>query len=297
MKIYDCFMFSDEKMLLDLRLNSLKKFVDKFVIVEACYLHNGEPKKLNFNINDYSEFKNKIEYLVVKNHPANIMEVSSNDDPTQKDQKKIFNSILRDNHQRNQLTYSLQSLDLDDLIMISDLDEIPNLKNLSLEEVNNEILIFKQKMFYYKFNLHYENFDWFGTKAVRKRNFISAQWLRNIKSKKYSFWRIDTFFSNQKYRNIYFVNNGGWHFTCIKKPVDIHKKLMSFAHHQDYENSQITLQDLENKIKEKKVLYDHSKDKKNKNKWFCDKTLKKIDLNLLPNEIFIDKDKYEEWLD
>ena len=61
MKLYDCFMFYDEKLLLEIRLNILNKFVDKFVISEAKYLHNGKPKKLNFNINDFNEFRNKIE--------------------------------------------------------------------------------------------------------------------------------------------------------------------------------------------------------------------------------------------
>ena len=65
-------MFSDEKMLLDLRLNTLNSYVDKFIIAEAKYLHNGKPKKLNFNINDFADFKNKIEYIIVKDQPTNI---------------------------------------------------------------------------------------------------------------------------------------------------------------------------------------------------------------------------------
>ena len=72
MKLYDCFMFYDEKLLLEIRLNILNKFVNKFVISEAKYLHNGKPKKLNFNINDFSEFRNKIEYIIVENQPEGI---------------------------------------------------------------------------------------------------------------------------------------------------------------------------------------------------------------------------------
>ena len=53
---------------------------------------------------------------------------------------------------------------------------------------------FKQQMFYYKFDLYYKNFQWFGSKAIKKKHFISPQWLRNVKSKKYANWRIDTFF-------------------------------------------------------------------------------------------------------
>ena len=132
-----------------------------------------------------------------------------------KKMKKIINSIMRDNFQREQLIEGLKDLDGEDLIILSDLDEIPNLNNLDLNGINNEIVIFKQKMFYYKFNLLYENFEWFGSKAIKRKNFISPQWLRNIKSKKYPLWRFDTFFS-KKNTNIKFIENGGWHFTCIK---------------------------------------------------------------------------------
>jgi len=297
MKIYDCFMFSDEKMLLDIRLNTLNKFVDKFIITEATYLHNGESKKLNFNINDFSKFKNKIEYIVVENQPSSIILEDENDNLIKRDEKKIFNSIQRDNYQREQLISGLKKLDEDDIIIISDLDEIPNLNNFNLKEINNEIIVFKQKMFYYKLNLVYENFIWFGSKALKKKNFISPQWLRNIKNKTYPFWRLDTLFSKKKYNNIKFIENGGWHFTCIKEPIDIHKKLLTFAHHQDYERSNISLFDLEKKIKEKKVLYDHKTDKKNESKWFSDEILKKIELKYLPNIILQNKTKFQNWLD
>ena len=297
MKIYDCFMFSDEKMLLDVRLRYLNRFIDKFIIVESSYLHNGQPKKLNFNINDYKDFRNKIEYFVVKEHPEGILNFEKNEDKIQKDKKKIFNSLLRENYQRNQLDEKLKYLDIDDFIFISDLDEIPNFRSINLDLIDNEILIFKQSMFYYKFNLIYENFEWFGTKGVKKKNFISAQWLRNIKSKKYPSWRLDIFFSKKKYSNIKFIENGGWHFTCIKKPEDIHRKLLSFLHHQDYENSNITLEQLKKKILEKKVLYDHAADKKNTNKWFSDKILKKVDLKYLPDVIEKNKNSLKDWID
>ena len=60
MNIYDCFMYFDEDLLLDLRLNTLNDYVKKFVITEATYTHNGTPKKLRFNINNFQKFKNKI---------------------------------------------------------------------------------------------------------------------------------------------------------------------------------------------------------------------------------------------
>ena len=297
MKIYDCFMFSDEKMLLDIRLNSLKNFVDRFVIAEANYFHNGAPKKLNFDINDFPKFRDKIKYIVVDKQPENIFLENKKDSFEKKEEKKILNSIMRDNFQREQLSHGLENIEMNDWIIINDLDEIPNLENLDFNKFNNEILIFKQKMFYYKFNLNYENFIWYGSKAVQKKSFISPQWLRDIKNKKYSSWRIDTFFSKNKKRNIKFIKNGGWHFTCIKSPEEIHKKLLSFAHHQDYEDSKITLDQLKDKINKKKVLYDHRKDKSQENKWLSNESLKKVNLETLPTFIINNKSKYKQWLD
>ncbi len=297
MKIYDCFMFYDETMLLEIRLNILNKFVDKFIITEASYLHNGHHKKLNFDIKNFQEFKHKIEYIVVNDHPASILELSDKDNESEKSRKKIINSLKRENFQREELAKGLLNIDNEDLIIISDVDEIPNLESLKFNEINNEIIIFKQKMFYYKFNLFYKDFIWYGSKAVKKKNFYSPQWLRNIKSKKYSFWRVDTHFSKKKYNNIKFIENGGWHFTCIKSPEEVHKKLLSYLHHQDYEKSNVSLIDLKNKMANNEALYDHKKDKKNSNKWFSDEKLIKIDFNELPAYLINQNEKYQEWFE
>ena len=92
MKIYDCFMFFDEEMLLDLRLNVMDKYVDKFVITEASYMHSGKSKKLIFDINKYSKFKDKIIYNVIYDQPSNIESISEKDDKETKGRKLINNS-------------------------------------------------------------------------------------------------------------------------------------------------------------------------------------------------------------
>ena len=297
MKVYDCFLFHDEAMLLEIRFNILHKYVDKFIITEANYLHNGNQKKLNFNINNYKEFKNQIEYIVVKDRPEDELKINDNDDKLIIDQKKLINGQKRETFQREKLADGLLSLNNDDLIIISDSDEIPNLKNIDSANIENEILFFKQKMFYYKLNLYYENFDWYGSKATKKKNFISPQWIRSIKNKNYPFWRLDTYFSKKKYNNIKFIEDGGWHFTCIKTPAGIHEKLLSFSHHHDYETSNTTFNDLEKIVEQKRPLYDHKQDKQNQNKWQSNEKLKKIDQVFLPKYIVNNKDKYKNWFD
>ena len=197
-------MYFDEDLLLDIRLNSLDKFVKKFVITEATYTHNGSKKKLNFDINNFKKFKDKIIYLVVDKQPENILDLVDNDSSAKKGEKLILNGMARDCFQRENLSRGIKEALNDDLILISDLDEIPNLDNVNFSVINNNILIFEQKMFYYKLNLFYEDYTWFGTKGIKKKKFISPQWLRNIKGKKYPKWRFDTYFSKKNIL-IYFL--------------------------------------------------------------------------------------------
>ena len=296
MNIYDCFMYFDEDLLLDLRLNTLNDYVKKFVITEATYTHNGTPKKLRFNINNFQKFKNKIEYIVVDKSPSNIAQLIDGEPKDKRGEKLILNGMARDYFQRENLSRGLSDAQQDDLILISDLDEIPNLEKINFSNINNNIIIFEQRMFYYKLNLFYKEFKWFGTKGTKKRNFISPQWLRNIKGKNYPKWRIDVFFSKKKYSNLQFIVDGGWHFTCLKTPEELEKKLLNFAHHYEYEESGLKIDDLKKLITEKRVMYDHTVDQR-KYKWAGTTKLQKIENSLLPNHISSNIEKYKDWLD
>ena len=296
MNIYDCFMYFDEDLLLDLRFNTLNKFVKKFVIAEANYTHNGTKKKLNFDINKFKKFKDKIIYIIVDKQPDNILKILDSETKEQKGEKLILNGMARDYFQRENLKKGLKNLKDDDLVVISDLDEIPNFDNLDFNKINNNIIIFQQKMFYYKLNLYYNEFIWAGSKAVKYKNFVSPQWLRNVKSKKYPFWRLDVFFSKKKYSNLFYVKDGGWHFTCIRTPEDLEKKLLNFAHHYEFEQSGLKISDIKKLINEKRVMYDHNIDQKGY-KWSGKSILKKINLNLLPSYIANNAKRFDDWLD
>ena len=136
MKIYDCFMYFDEEMLLDFRLNYLNEYVDKFVIVESGYTHSGNIKKLLFDISKFEKFRNKIHYIVAKKEPSGIMEVHKEDSENKKNTKYILNAVKRENHQRNYISEGLLNADPDDYVMISDIDEIPNLEKNNLKDIN-----------------------------------------------------------------------------------------------------------------------------------------------------------------
>ena len=297
MNIYDCFMYFDEDLLLDIRLNTLNSYVSKFIITEAKYTHNGSKKKLNFNINNFKKFRNKIEYIIVENQPPNILQINESDTIEKKGEKLILNGYARDNFQRNRLADGLEVALDNDIIIISDLDEIPNLINVNFNKIENKIIQFKQKMFYYKLNLFYPSLNWFGSKACKKKNLISPQWLRNIKSKKYSKFRIDLIFNKKKYSDIFYVEDGGWHFTCIRTPDDLNYKLLNFAHHYDFEESGLKKEDLKKMILEKRVMYDHSLSQESTNKWSGKNKLEKVSVNDLPEYVRLNNNKFKVWLD
>ena len=146
MKIYDCFMFYDEDLVVDLRLNILNKYVDEFIIVESKFTHSGEKRELLFNINKYSNFKNKINYITLDSEPYNLEKITNSDTEDKTNSKYIMNALKRENFQRNEITKGLTKANTEDLILISEVDEITNLSNLNINQVNNEIELYKQKI-------------------------------------------------------------------------------------------------------------------------------------------------------
>jgi len=274
----------------------MNKYVDKFVITEATYMHSGKPKKLIFDINKFSKFKDKIIYNIVDKQPTTLEAINENDSNDIKGSKLINNSLKRENYQREMAKNPLDEAEDKDIILINDIDEIPNLNEVNFNNINKRLIIFKQKTFCYKFNLLYENFIWHGSRACKKKNFISPQWLRNVKHRKYSIWRFDIIFSKRRYNNIHYVENGGWHFTNIKSPKDLEKKFLNFLHHQDFEASGLKLKDIREKIENKKILYDLGVDQRDY-KWSATKTLCKVALSEMPDYLSNNYKKYSDWLE
>ena len=296
MKIFDCFMYFDEDVVLDLRLNYLSKYIDKFVIIESRYNHKGEKREPQFNLKKFQKFKEKIIYILIDKEPDGIEEVNDNDGHEEKSRKFILNAIKRENFQRNIISQGVVDADDNDWILVSDLDEIPNLEKNDLKTFESPLVFFKQHMIYYKFNLMLENYSWLGTKACKKKNLKTPQWLRNIKDRSYPWWRIDTYFSNVKYINIKIIEQGGWHFSYIKNPDDIEKKLKSYLHHREYDVNPIGVESIREMINNKKTIYDLKADKRS-NKFGGNNKLIKINLGLLPDYISENKDKFSKWIE
>ena len=296
MKIFDCFMYFDEEVVLDVRLNILNKFVDYFVIVESKFTHKGDPRDLQFNHKKFEKFKDKIIYIVYEQEPKGIEIINSNDTEKEKSRKYIFNAIYRENGQRNYIENGLELARQNDIILISDVDEIPNLLDVNFNKINEKIILFKQDMFYYKFNLYLPNLIWTGTKGCRKRHLINPQWLRNIKDRKYPFYRIDTIFSKNKYKSIKYINTGGWHFTNIKTAKEIEHKLRSYLHHREFDERPFSIEEIDKIIQDKQAIYDLTVDKTT-NKIGNGSKLEKFEFEKLPIHIQKNYNIYKEWID
>jgi len=289
-------MYFDEEVVVDVRLNTLNEFVDYFIIVESRFTHKGDQRELRFNHKKFEKFKKKIIYLVYDEEPKEIEKVLDEDTKTEKDRKYILGAAFRENGQRDYIQKGLVGADKNDFILISDVDEIPKLSGFNFQEVNEKIILFKQDMFYYKFNLHLPDLIWTGTKGCKKKDLISPQWLRNIKDRKYSFFRIDTFFSKTKYINIKILSDGGWHFSNIKTPKEIEHKLRSYLHHREFDENPLSINEIENIIKNKQAIYDLRVDK-TVNKIGNGSILEKFEINKLPNYIQTNQNNLKNWID
>ena len=263
-------MYFDEDLVLDIRLNTLFDSVDKFIIAEATRDHAGKEKKLNFNINKFSKFKNKIEYLIIEDLPIKVSAQKNN----------WHENHLRDQFQRNSLFKGYEKFEDNDLIMISDIDEIPDPKKISSFEHKKKYACFLQRNFQSKLNLlNTSDGYWAGTKICKKKNLKSPQWLRNIKIKKRSFLNI----FRQKQPQL--IENAGWHFSFLKKPESIKRKIISYSHQEFNKKEFINEKNIEAKIKKGKDLFDREIEYQ---PITIDETF--------PEYIFRNKDYFKDWI-
>ena len=261
MNLFDCFMYNNEETLLDLRLQTLTKYVKKFILVESEFDHQGNKKEKFFNIDNFKKYKDKIISFKINNFPSNLN-----------------GSWKRENFQRNYISKALENLNDDDYIIISDADEIPNLKNLKNIE-KAKYTAFKQFNYCYKINMKNLTFpDWYGSKLCKKKYLKSPQWLRNQKVKNYSFFKIFKI-------NWNIIENGGWHFSFLMKPEEIQKKIKSFAHDEFNKSEYLDIAKIKNYVSEGKDLFNRKQE------------YSRVDLDRsFPKYVFDNKTNLNDWI-
>ena len=290
MKIIDTTTFFEENMIMDIRFNILNPYVDKFIVCESLYSHSGKKKNINFNVNDYPKFKNKIIHIILEDEPFDLI---NGEDLSVQD--KRLNSIIRIRTQRNYIKKFLKEFSPDDYIIHSDNDEIPNLENFDLRMVKKKFVIFKQQIFYYKLNLSLPNLNWFGSKACKIKHLRSIDFLRNIKNREYSLFRIDTLFSDNKQNSVELVKNGGWHFSNLKTYEDLEKKYLNDENHAEYELQNSSIKKIQDNIERKVIPYNYQAKKDSLDR-FNETSLTKVDTDILPEYIKKNINIFKEWI-
>tara|TARA_B100002051_G_scaffold251725_1_gene264267 strand:- start:600 stop:1478 length:879 start_codon:yes stop_codon:yes gene_type:complete len=290
MKIIDTTTFFEENMIMDIRFNILEPYIDKFIVCESLFTHSGKRKNVNFKINDYPKFKDKIIHIILEKEPENLI-VKENLTA----QEKRLNSINRIRAQRNYIKNYLNEFSLEDYIIHSDNDEIPNLEKFNLKLNSKKFVIFNQKIFYYKLNLSLPDLNWYGSKACKLKHLKSIDYLRSIKNREYSYLRVDTLFSDYKQNSVEIVNDGGWHFSNLKTIESLENKYLNDENHAEYEIQNNSLEKIKDNVRRQIVPYNYKAKKDSINR-FDETKLTKVDIEGLPKYIKKNIIKFKEWV-
>ena len=266
MAIFDCFQYFNEDHMVDLRMNILNAHVDYFVISESTKTHQGNEKKLNFNSKHFKKYEHKIIYVIADfDKEKNFLKHSGGESQIEQ-------------HQRNNISNGLKQADDNDLVILSDSDEIPDLKKLNQIKSNTKFTAFSQMMFMYKLNLQNLNeSNWIGSKICLKKHVPKPQKLRDLKFKNYPFWRIDKI-------NLQIIH-GGWHFSFLQTPTEIANKIKSYSHGEFNTKDNTNEEMISQKIIENKDIFDRGF------------KLKKIVIDKsLPDYIVNNKEYLKNWI-
>lgn len=220
--IYDCFSFFNELDLLEIRLEILDSVVDRFVLVEATRTHSNSEKPLYFDQNRkrYSRFLAKIIHVVVDEYP------------------ECTSSWTFENLQRNMIMKGLSQCTSNDVILISDLDEIPNPAVICSAKADR---IYRLEQQSYAFFLNYKSIKpghWYGTNVLPYCSLHNAAYLgdRSVPYGPMVLPELNRELTPTAIRAIKswpVIKNGGWHFTYLGGIEAIRAKLVAFSH-QEY---------------------------------------------------------------
>lgn len=271
-KIFDCIPFYQSNLLFELRLKTLDQLIDKFVVCEATKTHTGKQKKLNFDLEKFNKMTNKIIYIIVDDMP----------NPTTKTKEKypLYN------FQINKLSEGIADASNEDLIIVSDEDEIPNPKAIRMFDSSLfDYGIFMQKLYYYKFNIYnkseHQGNNWPGSRICLKKNLKKFSDFRAIKKKNIHlpFWKF------WKKKNLDLIKNGGWHFTYLMSYEKIADKIKSSEHKEFNKNIFTDIEMIKYRVENLIDPFDRN---------FI--LQKKIIDKEFPDEIFNNQEKYKNWI-
>tara|TARA_B100001057_G_scaffold411053_1_gene426452 strand:- start:999 stop:1823 length:825 start_codon:yes stop_codon:yes gene_type:complete len=270
-KIFDCTTFFNSNHLFEIRFNILRDIVDYFVVCESNTTHTGKKKRYNFDLNHWKKYKNKIIYIKVKDLPKVNLTQKNKFELIKIQIENLFKGISKANDQ--------------DLIILSDEDEIPNPNKIKLFNYKKyKFGIFLQNLYYYKINI--QNLSeakngWPGSRIALKKNIKSFFKFRilKIKNKDEPFWKF------YKEKSIQTINKAGWHFTYLMTPKLISMKIKNSGHIEFNKKNYTSIKNINHRIKN---LIDPFDREANLKKVKIDKTF--------PEYILRNKKKLKKWI-
>ena len=213
MKIYDCFTFYNELDLLELRFEELYDHVDHFVVVEANRTFQNNTKPFYFGENQYrfAKYIDKVIHVQVEDMPIET------------------DAWGREAHQRNSIARGIIDANDNDIIIVSDLDEILRPETVDAMRVDSENSIWGLRMplFYFKFNYMLTTTDSIYTTwgmACRKRLLTNAEDLRRNR------FSLNGFALSHNANGIRMMEHAGWQFSYLGDTEFAKSKIQSFAH-------------------------------------------------------------------
>lgn len=218
MTVYDCFMFNNELDILELRLRELEDVVDRFVLVEAAEAHSGIAKPLHYNENKarFARWADRITHIEIQCFPSNM------------------DAWSRENAQRNALSYGLKNISDDDLVIISDVDEIPRASAVRETLTRTDVDVIGLQLTHFHLRLNYLQID--GSDPVYV--WPVAAWghaYKRSNPQKLRDFRLTLktkMLNGQLDSNLTVFQHAGWHFSYIGDDEHVRLKLESFAHRE-----------------------------------------------------------------
>ena len=239
MKIIDCFIFFNELDLLEFRLKLLDKYIDHFVIAESNLTHSGKSKPYHFQENKdrFAQWLNKITYIPIIQSIEGLdfsKEVHSYNPASA--------AFLMENAHRNALAVAATLATDTDLVLMSDLDEIPDPEILSRVNVHIGPQVLSMRFHYYFFNCRNRSNEkwWNGTIVCNGKQFRETT-PQELRDKRNVLKRIP---------------DAGWHFSFLGGIAKIREKIISFAHTEYSKDRYLDEKNIEKAIQEGKDIFD-----------------------------------------
>jgi beta-1,4-mannosyl-glycoprotein beta-1,4-N-acetylglucosaminyltransferase len=201
--LIDTFMFYNELDILELRFEMLDEYVDRFVLVESELNHVGTSKELFFQRNKkrFDKWLHKIEHVIV------TAGESPNDE----------NPWCREKHQRECILRGLDGVPPTAIVMVSDVDEIPDMKKIPYEQLPHIVTSVHMWMFEYSLKYLFTGEAWFGTVITNYEIFkrVGPNYLRDNR------WKFP------------YITEAGWHLSSFGTPMHVWNKMQTYAHGKD----------------------------------------------------------------